>query len=115
MFTKDDNGNYHVDTDGIHYLAAFKMAVDDINSGMYPELNIKLNITVKGTTVPFIDDVKVLNILYRNDIFLWFTNPYFLFHKASLYQNTDAFAGRAIHGQIAGATNIGANAAGNQN
>jgi hypothetical protein len=91
MFIKNEtSGGFEVDTVGIQYLSAFKMAVDDINNGVYKKLfpNVTLKYTSYGTTFPFIDDVK-----------------------ASLYQNAESFNKKAIIAQVASANNEAANAA----
>ena len=88
--TANPTKDYVPDHVGIQYLRAYKMAVDDINDGMYKQYypNVSLIYSVQGTTIPFIDDVVV-----------------------SLYQNTKVFDGRPIHAMLASANNNAANAA----
>jgi len=54
---------------------------------VYPNIS-RIFYSAKGTTRPFVDDVL-----------------------ASLNQNTDAFNNNPVHGQIASANNVAANAA----
>ena len=88
--TENPSHDYIPDKAGIQYLQAYKMAVDDINKGMYKKYypNIHLVYSVQGTTVPFIDDVV-----------------------SALYQNTKVFDSHPIHAMVASANNVAANAA----
>lgn len=89
-FTRDSQNNFIVSHEGIQYLAALKMALDDMKSGMYKDVfpNITYELSARGVSIPFIDDVK-----------------------NTLYFNTAAFGGEAIHAFIGSADNAASNAA----
>ena len=76
----NSNKTYIVHEQGVQYIRAFKMAIDDINNRtMYKNAfpNVTLKSTIYATTIPFIDDVK-----------------------ASLYQNAEAFGKKGIIAQV---------------